>query len=159
MCDKTYGRCGPHHGPYMGFSCNISPKDIARMKKMAHRFMGNFMGSWIPHNIEDLGDRYLITVPLPGRTKEDVKVSLLNKNLNVSAKKPKLPEEEKVEKKEEEGFPFPWKGFHFVDVNMDIPLPADADENTIGSKMANGLLRITMGKKPAKNININEGIN
>lgn len=152
--------CGPHHGPYVGVGCcDFSPKDIARMKHMARRFIGGFMGSWIPHNIEDLGDRYLITVPLPGRAKEDVKVSLLDRNLNISAKKPLVPEEEKVEKKEEEGFPFSWKGFHFIDVNMDIPLPNDADENTIQSKMANGLLRITMGKKPAKSIDINEGSN
>ena len=42
---------------------------------------------------------------------------------------------------------------------MDIPLPADADENSITSKMANGLLRIRVGKKPAKPIDINEGNN
>jgi HSP20 family molecular chaperone IbpA len=39
---------------------------------------------------------------------------------------------------------------------MDIPLPADANEDSIVSKMANGLLRIRIGKKPAKPININE---
>ena len=33
---------------------------------------------------------------------------------------------------------------------------ADADENTVSSKMANGLLKITVVKKPAKNINISE---
>ena len=159
----NYKDCGPphgHHRPHVGCGCyTFSPKDIARMKRMAHRFMGSFMGSWIPHNVEDLGDKYLITVPLPGRTKDAVKVSLLNKNLNISAKKPEVPEAEKPEKKEKEAFPFSWKGFTFIDVDMDIPLPEDADENTISSKMANGLLRITMGKKPAKNIDINVGNN
>ncbi len=48
------------------------------------------------------------------------------------------------------------KGFTFVEVNMDIPLPVDVDAETIVSKMANGLLKITMGKKPAKNINISD---
>ena len=60
-----------HYGPHM-FAGYCSPKDIAKMKHMAGRFMKNFMGgfgSWIPHNIEDLGTEYLITVPLPGRTK------------------------------------------------------------------------------------------
>jgi len=155
MChDKSYG-------PHVFAGC-FSPKDMARMKHMAGRFMKNFMGgfgNWIPHNIEDLGDVYLITVPLPGRTKEDIQVSLINKILNVSAKKPKIPEAEGTEKKEKEDFHFPFHGFKFVDVTMDIPLPADADENSITSKMANGLLRITVGKKPAKNIDINEGTN
>ena len=48
------------------------------------------------------------------------------------------------------------KGFSFIEVDMDIPLPADADTDTLVSKMANGLLKITMQKKPAKNIDINE---
>jgi HSP20 family molecular chaperone IbpA len=156
MCDER------GHEPHVYAGCHsFSPRDVARMKHMAGKFMSSFMGgfgSWIPHNIEDLGNEYLITVPLPGRTKEDVQVSLINKNLNISAKKPKIPEKEKETevKKEEETFPFPWKGFRFIDVNMDIPLPADADEEKIVSKMANGLLRINLGKKPAKNIDIHE---
>jgi HSP20 family molecular chaperone IbpA len=156
MCDDRHH--GPVHGPKGMHACfSFTPRDIARMRRMAHQFMGNFMGNYIPHNIEDLGDSYLITIPLPGRTKEEVNVSLLDKNLNISAKKPKIPKSENKEPKQEgEDWCPPWKGFTFIDVNMDIPLPSDADENTITSKMANGLLRISMGKKPAKNINIGE---
>ena len=152
MCDDR------HFGPRMMHGCfPINPRDIAKMKRMAHHFMRDFMGGYIHHNIEDLGSVYLITIPLPGRTKEDVKVSLINKNLNVTASKPKVPERENIkEKPEKQGFPFAFKGFSFVDVNMDIPLPADADENTISSKLTNGLLRITIGKKPAKKIDIIE---
>ena len=144
--------------PRMMHSCiPINPRDIAKMKRMAHHFMKDFMGGSIHHNIEDLGNVYLITVPLPGRTKEDVKVSLIDKNLNVTASKPKVPEREKSkEKAEKQGFPFAFRGFTFVDVNMDIPLPADADENTISSKLTNGLLRVTIGKKLAKKIDISE---
>lgn len=152
MCQEKHS--GPH-----GFAGCCSPKDIGRMKHMAGRFMKQFMGgfgNWIPHNIEDLGKEYLITVPLPGRTKEDVKVSLINKNLNVNAKKPKVPEREGIKKEDKEQFSFPFHGFKFVDVNMDIPLPVNANEDSIVSKMANGLLRIIIGKKPAKPININE---
>lgn len=152
MCDDK------HYRPHVYAGC-YSPKDIARMKHMAGRFMKHFMGgfgNWIPHNIEDLGQEYLITMPLPGRTKEDVEVSLINKNLNIKAKKPKVPEREGIKKEEKEQFTFPFHGFRFVDVNMDIPLPADANEDSIVSKMANGLLRIRIGKKPAKPIDINE---
>ena len=152
MCDDR------HHGPRRMHGCMpFNPKDIARMKRMAHQFMGNFMGSYIHHNIEDIGDEYLITVPLPGRTKDDVTVSLVNKHLNIKATKPKVPEHEKANQEpEQKGFPFMFKGFTFVDVNMDVPLPADADENKISSKMTNGLLRVIIGKKPAKPIDISE---
>jgi HSP20 family molecular chaperone IbpA len=161
MCDdRTYG-------PRVYAGCfPFGPHDVAKIKHMARHFMRGFMGgfgSYIPYNVEDLGDRYLILVPLPGRSKEDVKVSLLNKHLNISAKKPKTAEKDEEGENEEDKTkadyccsPFEGKGFKFIDVNMDIPLPADADENTINSKMANGLLKVEMAKKPAKDININE---
>ena len=141
----------------------FNPQQIHKMKHMAKHFMRGFMGSHIPHNVEDLGDSYLITVPLAGRTKEEVKVSLINKHLNIKAEKPKIPEKENVkEETREYGSPHGWcgpvflKGFTFIDVNMDIPLPADANTDTIVSKMANGLLKVTFGKKPPKKIDISE---
>ena len=153
-----------HHGP-KGFTgcCSFGPQDVAKMKHMAKHFMRGFMGSLIPYNLEDLGDSYLITVPLVGRTKEDVKVSLLNKHLNIKAEKPKISERETIKETTEEEksaqewcIPFFWKGFTFIDINMDISLPVDANTDTLTSKMANGLLKITMEKKPAENINITE---
>jgi len=157
------GRHG-HHGRKGMFGCfPFDPQMMHKMKNMAKHFMRGFMGNQIPYNLEDLGDSYLITVPLAGRTKEDVKVSLLTNHLNIKAEKPEIPEREKLkEKPEEEGSPNDcfgpsfWKGFTFIDVNMDIPLPADADTESIVSKMANGLLKITFGKKPAKKIDISE---
>lgn len=155
--------CGPGHhnknyGPRHMHGCMpFNPKDIAKLKRMAHQFMGSFMGDYIHHNIEDIGSEYLITVPLPGRTKEDVTVSLINKHLNIKATKPKVPEHEKTtEEPKKQGFPFMFKGYTFIDVNMDVQLPADADENKITSRMTNGLLRVIIGKKPAKPIDISE---
>ena len=147
-----------HHGPRGMHGCMpFNPRDIAKMKQMAHQFMGGFMGDYIHHNLEDLGSEYLIIVPLPGRTKEDVSVSLINKHLNIKANKPKVPEHENAtEEPKKEGFPFMFKGFRFIDVNMDVPLPADADEDKITSRMTNGLLRVIIGKKPAKPIDISE---
>jgi HSP20 family molecular chaperone IbpA len=155
--------CGPRHhdkncGPgYMHGCMPFNPRDVAKMRRMAHQFMGNFMGNYIHHNIEDLENEYLITVPLPGRTKDDVTVSLINKHLNIKANKPKVPEHEKLKQEpENQGFPFMFKGFTFVEVNMDVPLPTDADENKISSRMTNGLLRVIIGKKPAKPIDITD---
>ena len=158
MCNER------HHGPKGFAGCfQFGPQDMAKMKRMAKHFMHGFMGSHLPHNIEDLGDSYLITVPLAGRTKEDVKVSLINKHLNIIAGEPKIPERENLEEKPEEEkpthdwcMPFFSKGFTFIEVDMDIPLPIDADTDTLLSKMASGLLKITMGKKPAKNIAVSE---
>jgi HSP20 family molecular chaperone IbpA len=160
MCNEK------HHGHgHKGFAgCfNFGPQDIVKMKRMAKHFMHGFMGSHIPYNIEDLGVSYLITVPLAGRTKDEVKVSLINKHINIKADKPKIPERENFkENTEEKESNQDWctpsfrRGFTFIDVDMDIPLPIDADTETLVSKMANGLLKITMSKKPAKKIDISE---
>ncbi|MHA1987216.1 MAG: Hsp20/alpha crystallin family protein [Promethearchaeota archaeon] len=158
------GRHRGHHGRGGMAGCfPFDPRMMHKMKKMAKHFMRGMMGNQIPYNLEDLGDSYLITVPLAGRTKEEVKVSLLTNHLNVKAEKPKIPEREKLKEKPEEESPpgewfnpgF-WKGFTFIDVNMDIPIPADTDTDSIVSKMANGLLKITFGKKPAKKIDISD---
>jgi len=155
MCDDR-----AHGSRFFAGNCSFTPQDIAKMKSMAGHFMKNFMGhfgNYIPHNIEDVGEMYLITVPLPGRTKEEVKVSIINKIINITASKPNIPEREGAEQKpKRKGSSFPGMGFRFIDVNIDVPLPADADENLVSSKMANGLLRITVNKKPAKNIDIND---
>ena len=162
MCNESTH--GQHHGRKRMAGCfPFNPQQIHKMKHMAQHFMRGFMGSHIAHNVEDLGDSYMITVPLAGRTKEEVKVSLINKHLNIKAEKPKIPEKENIkEEAEEQGSsneccgPVFWKGFTFIDVNMDIPLPVDADTDTIVSKMANGLLKVTFSKKPPKNIDISE---
>jgi len=162
-------RHGPH-GPHghrgrrgMAGCFPFDPQMMHKMKKMARHFMRGFMGNQIPYNLEDLGDSYLITVPLAGRTKEDVKVSLLTNHLNIKAEKPKIPEMEKLKDKPEDESssneccgPSFGRGFTFIDVNMDIPFPADTDTETILSKMSNGLLKITFGKKPAKKIDISD---
>ena len=166
MCNESPR--GQHHYPHYSRRGTVgyfpfSPQQMHKMKHMAKTFMRGFMGSHLPHNVEDLGDSYLITVPLAGRTKDEVKVSLINKHLNIKAEKPKIPEKENL-KEEEKGQESPqeccgptfFKGFTFIDVNMDIPLPIDADTDTIVSKMANGLLKVTFGKKPPKNIDVNE---
>ncbi|MFX1377111.1 MAG: Hsp20/alpha crystallin family protein [Promethearchaeota archaeon] len=166
MCNESL--YGHHHVPYhnrrgMTGCFSLTPQQLRKMKNMTKHFMKGFLGSHIPYNLEDFGESYLISVPLAGRTKDEVKVSLINKHLNIKAEKPKIPESENVKEEEKEKetphewfSSMFWKGFTFSDVNMDIPLPADADVDTIVSKMANGLLKVTFGKKPPKNINVSE---
>lgn len=112
-------------------------------------------GSWIPYNLEDREEGYLITIPLPGRAKEDVTVSLIGNNLNVKASKPKTEGEPKEESKQTRP-PFMRFFFKFIEVDMDIPLPANADLDSIKSVMANGLLKVKIGKKPSKKIDVND---
>ena len=100
----------------------------------------------------------MITVPLPGLTKDDVKVSLIDGCINISATRPKTENTEKKEGKDEMnccGFTMPpFSVFWDRDINIDVPIPVDADKEKITSKMANGLLKIKVEKKPPKPIDI-----
>ena len=130
------------------------------MRRFAHHMeecMGR-VGSWIPYNLESREDGYVITVPLPGRTKEDVSVSLIGNSLNIKAKKPKT-DGVTTEESGQTQHPFMRFFFKFIDVDMDIPLPANADLDSIKSVMANGLLKVKVGKKPSKRIDINDAGN
>ena len=144
------------HGQHFGHGCfPFGVKDIPQMIQKFGRHMKECcgrLGSWVPHNLTKTEDGYLITIPLSGRTKEDVNVSLIGACLNVKASKPKNIEETKDDK-EKQGIPFFSHFFSFIDVDMDINLPADADLDSIKSIMTNGLLRIKIGKKPSKTIN------
>ncbi len=161
-CYGSHGRThakAAHHGyrphGFGGFP-PFMDREWKAIANMACNFMGGFMNQykgWIPYNLEDKGDQYLILVPLSGRTKEDVKLSLINNTLNIIATKPKFTEENEKEKKDE--IPFVKNFFTFNDVNLDIPLPDDADHESIKSIMQNGLLKVKLGKKPPINININ----
>ena len=169
MCDEHGYRAPrarhPHAGhpfsPGIGAMCGCGPEDMRKIGHMAQKWMRGFMrdyGGRVPYNLEDKGEYYLISIPLSGRTKEEVKVSLINSTLNVKADKPKFEDEgnTKSEKKAEDSIPFNAHFFKFVKVDMDIQLPVDADKDTIKSLMQHGLLRIKIGKKPPKNINVDD---
>ncbi len=154
MCQQHGFSSGQKHGcfPFVG-------GDVSKIMRMGEKFMRHFMGrcgSQIPYNLEDLDNEYLITIPLPGRDKEDVKVSLIGRTLNITAKKPKTDEKSDDDVAKERTGHYSWSHFKFIDVNMDIPLPVNADENVIKSVMSKGLLRIKIGKNPSKTININD---
>lgn len=155
MCHTRGDQYHHSYGPFP-FAHGFAPF----MKKIAQHVdecMGKF-GSWVPYNLEDRGEGYLITVPLPGRTKEEVTVSLIGNNLNIKAAKPKT-EGESNEESGHPRHPFMRFFFSFVEVDMDIPLPANADLDSIKSIMANGLLKVKIGKKPSKKIDVNDAGN
>ena len=98
---------------------------------------------------------------MPGLTKDDVKVSLISNNLNITANR--NPEDIQNKKSEETyenircGTIF-FRNFLNVlwkkDINLDIPLPSNINTETIKSKMNEGLLKIKVGKTPPKKIDI-----
>ncbi|TXT64837.1 MAG: hypothetical protein BAJALOKI3v1_160039 [Promethearchaeota archaeon] len=122
--------------------------------------MESFEG-WVPYELEEYESDYLVRVPLPGLSKNEVELSLISGHLNIKAERKKDPEKRKKvgsntsEVRRGQFFKHIFTTIYDSDVNLDIPLPSNADEENIKSEMKNGLLRIKIGKKPPKKININ----
>ena len=90
-------------------------------------------------NISESSKSFEISVELPGVQKEDIKISILNCVLTISAEK-------KSEKEEKE------KNWHRVEsyygtFEREIQLSENIKEDSIVADFKNGLLRITIEKK------------
>ncbi|MFX0071936.1 MAG: Hsp20/alpha crystallin family protein [Candidatus Hermodarchaeota archaeon] len=160
-CNENFGPHSKHwHFPF-SFGCDFSGimNDVNKwMGQWTKKFEG-----WVPYDIEEKDDNYFIVMPLPGLTKEEVDVSLIGRELNIKTKKKTPEENETKDEKESKKNLYRGHGFlrYFLNmlwkkgVDMDIQIPDDADENSIKSIMANGLLKIKFGKKPSKRVDIN----
>jgi HSP20 family molecular chaperone IbpA len=163
MCEDPrfkakYAHCGPqmHFGDIRGMIGGVMHHMKNCCEKLEH---------WIPHTLDEYEDYFLIKIPMPGYTKEDIDISLISDNINIKAKKSQaFKEKEKPIKKGsvKRGPEFflmgdIWKVWD-RDFDLDIPLSPNANHEDIRPKISNGLLRIKLGKKAPKNININEEV-
>ena len=93
-------------------------------------------------DISEMDDQFLISAELPGMEKDDIEISLENRNLTISG-------ERKFEKKED------GKKFHRVETsygsfNRSFQLPDNVDEESIEATYENGLLNISIDKAEDK---------
>jgi len=142
--------------------CTAFVENFPKIEHLVHIFLKNFCTAardkkFTLYFKEDLGNSYLFLIPLPGRFKDDVKVYIINNHINVKAKKAIIPEREKLKSEKTVSK----RGHFFYDfilgeADFDIELPSDANKEAIKTKLANGLLKITIAKKEPKMVDIGE---
>ncbi|MGA1872439.1 MAG: Hsp20/alpha crystallin family protein [Thermoplasmatota archaeon] len=108
--------------------------------------------SYMPMNLEDKEDMFLLTVDLPGIDKDDAKISLEEDILSIS-----VESKEEKEEKEEGRYLFRERSSHSC--SRSIRLPQEVDESRIKAKMIDGVLHVELPKsnpkeKVVKEINI-----
>lgn len=101
-------------------------------------------------DITDEGDKFVATIELPGLKKEDIKISVNENSLEVSAeKKAEVEEKKKSYYRRERSY----SGFY-----RSTLLPAEVDPAKVKAKYSNGLLEIELPKtkpsKPSKQIKV-----
>lgn len=102
-------------------------------------------------DLYETDDNYIVLCELPGITKEDLSLQIIQNELLIQGNKEIFHDIDfkKPLKKE----------IHFGTINKNIKLPSRVDSNNIKAQLINGILIIHIGKKkdentPVKNINI-----
>ena len=98
------------------------------------------MGTGIPMDIYEEGDRYVLEAALPGARPEDVDISLQGNTLTVRAKVPAPSDEGRVYLLQE---------LCPGEFSRTVTLPAEVDANKVDALFEHGILRLTLPKTPA----------
>eukprot|EP01035_Chromulina_nebulosa_P018648 gene18648-24390_t len=99
----------------------------------------------MPLDIKETSNSYNVIADLPGLTKQDVKISIHDNNVLV------LEAERKYENKVE-GDKYYREERSSGYVSRSLALPDNADHDKISAKFENGVLTLTIEKKPAEHV-------
>jgi HSP20 family protein len=93
-----------------------------------------------PVNIRDTGKSYEVELAVPGYRKEDLKVSLDQGMLNIAC--------DRKDEREENDKEFTRREFRMSSFRRSFQLPDAANDEDLKAKYDNGVLHITIGKRP-----------
>lgn len=97
---------------------------------------------FMPMNLEDLGEKLLLTVEMPGVNKDDTKISLEEDILTISV-------DSKAENEEKEKN-YLLRERSFYSCQRSVRLPVDVLGEKVSAKMDNGVLHVELPKKHPK---------
>ncbi|MBN1389771.1 MAG: Hsp20/alpha crystallin family protein [Candidatus Thermoplasmatota archaeon] len=97
----------------------------------------------LPMDLEDKGDKLLLTVDMPGVRKEDAKITIEDGVLSLLV-------DSKEEKNEEEDGKYLFRERSSFSCTRCIRLPEEVDEEHVSARMVDGILNIEIPKKDQK---------
>lgn len=90
-------------------------------------------------NISEVDDKYVISLAIPGVSKSEINLEVKDQSLTIAV--PKQENNEEVN--------FKWREFDYSTTKRTFKLSNAIDTSSIKAEMANGILTITLTKKPA----------
>lgn len=94
-------------------------------------------------DFKDTGSEYILDVELPGMSKEDVELEIVNDSLMINAMKEEI--------KEEKGEGYLRRERGHLSFKRQIPLPGNSNTEAIDAKLVDGVLHINIPKKEKTN--------
>ena len=96
---------------------------------------------WEPAvDLIDKKDKLIVKVELPGVDQNDVKISLAENNLTIQGE---IKKDEEIKKED-----YYYRERAYGNYSRTISLPIEVDKEKINAKFKNGILEVTMPKKP-----------
>ena len=131
MCNRAmfFQKMKSHHAKHPHFG----PRGFGRMGRHPHFQAAH---NYPPVNIEELDDRYVLSLHAPGYAKGDFQISLVDNILTVKVEKNNDPMEVNWRRQE-----FSSKGFE-----RGFELNDKIDKEKIGAKYTDGILQLTLTK-------------
>ena len=98
-------------------------------------------------DIKETKDAYILDMDMPGKTENDVDISLKDSVLTISSLTDS--KEEKKAEKAEDKTDWLLHERHFATFSRSFTLPKDIDAEEISAGVMNGVLTVTIPRKPA----------
>lgn len=153
----TNSNCNPHgHHPhkggpgmhFVGGSCG---------PKFDPNFMHMMMSKWqnyMPYDLDETKNEYIVTMPLPGLEVKDIEVSVRGSEILIEAKREQKPIEEGVEQPVKIEKQASW--ILNRPISMKIEVQSAIDPEKVKARLKLGILTVTFTKLPKTTIDIDE---
>ena len=132
----------------------IDPVEVAHREfdSVLNRFFGgNYVGgdggNLAPYGVDvrEDGDHLVVEAELPGFKKEDVDITLENQTLTIVAQK-KMEKSGQPDEKQQQAYLL--RERRYTRFQRSFTLPDTVDEQTVDAKLNDGVLTITLNKRP-----------
>ena len=133
----------------------IDPVEVAHREfdSVLNRFFGgNYVGgdggNLAPYGVDvrEDGDHLIVDAELPGFKKEDVDITLENQTLTISAQKKLDQPAQPQEGKQQQAYLL--RERRYTRFQRSFTLPDTVDEQSVNAKLQDGVLTITLNKRP-----------
>lgn len=113
------------------------PRWVARGRRMLRHSAGSFPAPWSPRiEIAERDGRFMVRAELPGISKDDVKVEIVDQMLTI--------EGHRKEEKKEERAGYAYSECRYGSFHRSVPLPEGADPAKAAAEFKNGVLEVSM---------------
>lgn len=123
-------------------------QDLLALHERLNRLAGDHAPGWVPPvDLYETADSYVITVELPGLTRNDVQISVQDGKVTLKGQRPARASERDLFHRVERGHG------HF---SRTFALPQAIDEDGIQADLNDGILSVTVPKQaaPARHIEV-----